>query len=77
MTELTISISREEYERIKSGRITKYTMPPEELQKEDSVPLDYDRIRFKYKTRNLFRDYEGIDPDGVLHIGDRCRFSGE
>lgn len=70
LTELRIPIEKSQYFEISRNRLSVISVPPEILRTIES-PYDFDRIRLTYRSRELFRYFEGLDKDGSLHIGDR------
>jgi hypothetical protein len=76
VTELRLSIDRKQFDRIRGGKMQTISLPPELLSTLET-PYDFERVTLAYRTRKLFRDFEGIDSNGLLHIGDRWGYLGK
>lgn len=81
MNELKLQIDRDQYERIKANKMDKMKLSPDVIG-FIVPPVDFDRVKLSYGSRNLFRNFEGLDKDGTLHVGDthnrrECLDAGE
>jgi hypothetical protein len=75
VTELRLSIDRRQFDKIKGGKLQTLSLPPE-IMNTLVAPYDFERVTLAYRTRKLFRDFEGIDSNGLLHLGDRWGYLG-
>jgi hypothetical protein len=69
MNELKLQIDRNQYERIKANKMDKVQLSSDVIGLI-VPPVDFDRVKLSYRSRHLFRNFEGLDKDGVLHVGD-------